>query len=157
MKPVSLREGEKSGYFLLLLPLTLLGPAGGTMYLRRTVQIHVRACWKNLTFPNYEFGKGQYAFYPMKISCFGEERIKFVRNAIFHKAGPLQIGWNASRPKKKFKSQTLLWRVLGNPSWRILLNMDNHSLHYRLRPIESVQFRFDVFAPHFREIATFTL
>ena len=44
MKPVSLREGEKSGYFLLLLPLTLLGPAGGTMYLRRTVQIHVRAC-----------------------------------------------------------------------------------------------------------------
>ena len=37
-------------------------------YLRVTVQIHVRACWKNLTFPNYEFGKGPYAFYPIKLS-----------------------------------------------------------------------------------------
>ena len=24
----------------------------------------------SLTFPNYEFGKGQYAFYPMKLSRF---------------------------------------------------------------------------------------
>ena len=35
-------------------------------YLRVTVQIH-------LTFP-YEFGKGHYAFYPMKLSRFAEEK-----------------------------------------------------------------------------------
>ena len=33
----------------------------------------------DLTFFNYEFGKGQKAFYPMKLSRFGE-KIKFVRN-----------------------------------------------------------------------------
>ena len=53
--------------------LTLLGREGGTLcppvaYLRITVQIHVQACWKNLTFPKYDFGKGQCAFYPTKLS-----------------------------------------------------------------------------------------
>ena len=40
--------------------LTLFKPhcAPPVTYLRVTVQIHVQACWKNLTFPNYEFGKG---------------------------------------------------------------------------------------------------
>ena len=51
-----------------------------TMYLRITVQIHVRSCWKHLTFPNYDFGKGQYASYPIKLSRSGEKKIKFVRN-----------------------------------------------------------------------------
>ena len=37
--------------------LILLGPD-----LRISLQIHVRACWKNLTFPTHEFGKGQYTF-----------------------------------------------------------------------------------------------
>ena len=37
-------------------------------YLRISVQIRVRARWKNLTFLSYEFGKGQYAFYPVKLS-----------------------------------------------------------------------------------------
>ena len=32
-----------------------------------------------LTFPNYEFGKGQHAFYPMKLSRF-REKVRFVRN-----------------------------------------------------------------------------
>ena len=45
--------------------------------MRITVQIHVRACWKNLTFPNYEFGKGQYAFYHLKLSRFGEKNKVF--------------------------------------------------------------------------------
>ena len=42
-------------------------------YLRITVQIHVRALRKNLTFPNYEFGIGHYAFYPMKLSRFAKK------------------------------------------------------------------------------------
>ena len=45
-------------------------------YMRITVQTHIRACWKKWTFPNYEFGKGQYAFYPMKLSL-SAEKIKF--------------------------------------------------------------------------------
>ena len=52
--------------------LTLFTPAGGTLcppppatYLRIT---SVSACWKNLTFPNYEFGKGQYPFHPLEFS-----------------------------------------------------------------------------------------
>ena len=35
---------------------------------------------KNLTFPIYEFGKGQCAFYPQKLSRFAEKEIKFVWN-----------------------------------------------------------------------------
>ena len=34
---------------------------------------------KNLTFPNYKFGKGQYAFYPIKLSRFAGEK-KLIRN-----------------------------------------------------------------------------
>ena len=37
---------------------------------------------KNLTFPNYEFGKGPYAFYPMKLSRFRVKKINFVRNTV---------------------------------------------------------------------------
>ena len=28
---------------------------------------------RNLTFPDYEFGKRQYDFYPKKLPCFGEK------------------------------------------------------------------------------------
>ena len=42
-------------------------------YLYIYLQIHVRVRWKNLTFPNYKFGKGQYAFYPVKLSRFAEK------------------------------------------------------------------------------------
>ena len=43
-------------------------------YLRISVQIRVRARWKNLTFLSYEFGKGQHTFYPVKLSCFLEKK-----------------------------------------------------------------------------------
>ena len=29
---------------------------------------------KHLTFPKYEYGKGQYAFYPVKLSCFAKKK-----------------------------------------------------------------------------------
>ena len=37
-------------------------------YLRIPVQIHIQAHWKNLTFLSYEYGKGQYTFYPIDLS-----------------------------------------------------------------------------------------
>ena len=35
---------------------------------------------KNLTSPYYKFGRGQYAFYSVKLSCFAEKKMMFVRN-----------------------------------------------------------------------------
>ena len=72
---------------------------------------------KNLTFPNYEFGKGQCAFYPLKLSRFGEKKNK-VRQKYqnFMRRDPYKLG------------QTLFWSVLGIQSSWILLNMVNHSL-----------------------------
>ena len=57
---------------------------------------------KNLTLPNYEFGKGQYAFFPMKFSRFGERNKvcqkyqKFIRRDS-HKLGetPLDLQENS--------------------------------------------------------------
>ena len=34
----------------------------------------------HLIFPNDEFGKGQYAFYPIKLYRFAKKRIKFIKN-----------------------------------------------------------------------------
>ena len=43
-------------------------------YLLISGQLRVRVCWKNLTFLSYEFGKGQYTFYPVKLSRFFEKK-----------------------------------------------------------------------------------
>ena len=48
-------------------------------YLRINVQIHVWRCWKNLTFPNYEFKKGSTLFTPWNYLVLAK-KIKFVRN-----------------------------------------------------------------------------
>ena len=64
---------------LNLISLTLLGPGGGAQcappvtYLRISGQIRVRVRCKNLTFLSYECGKGQYTFYPVKLSRFAEK------------------------------------------------------------------------------------
>ena len=68
------------------------------------------------TFPNYEFGKGQYAFYPHETISFQQKKLSLSELPKFHKAGPLQTGSNASRQTNHFKSQTSFLRVLGmNP------------------------------------------
>ena len=78
-------------------------------YLRITVQIHVRACWKKLVFSQLW---GAVRFLPHDII------------SKFHKAGPLQTGSNASRSSKSFRSRTLFWRVLAIQTSSILLIMD---------------------------------
>ena len=52
-------------------------------------------------------------FYPVELSRFLEKKTSLSDLPKFHKGGPLQIGSNASLAKKSFKSQKLLWRVLG--------------------------------------------
>ena len=61
LKPIKTRGGGKCA------------PLAPVTYLCITIQIHERA-EKNLTFPNYEFGKGRYAFYPMKLSRFANKK-----------------------------------------------------------------------------------
>ena len=75
-------------------------------FLRISVQIRIRARWKNLTFLSYEFGKGLYTFYPVKLSRFAEKKLNSSEKAKFHKGGPLRTGTNASLTNKSFKSQT---------------------------------------------------
>ena len=70
-------------------------------YLRISLQIHVRARWKNLTFPNYKFGKGQYAFYPVQIS-FAKK--KNGRNTGISYGGAFRNWSEASPTDEKFKS-----------------------------------------------------
>ena len=52
--------------------------------------IRIRVRWKNLIFPNYKFGKGQYAFYPVKLYRFAE-KIKFIGNTWNSYGGTLTI------------------------------------------------------------------
>ena len=79
-----------------------------------TVQIHVGACWKDSTFPNYDFRKGQCTFYPIKVYPFAGKKVR----QKYQNFLPLQTGSNASWPTKLFKSQTFFLRVLGiQTSW----------------------------------------
>ena len=48
---------------------------------------------KNLTFLGYEFGKGQYTFYPLKLSCFAEKKNKVRRKyQNFIRGDPYELG-----------------------------------------------------------------
>ena len=76
------------------------------------ISVQIRRALKEMTFLSYEFGKGQYTFYPVKLSRFAEEKF-FVKNTKISYREPLQTGSNASLKNKSFKSQTFFWRVLG--------------------------------------------
>ena len=78
-------------------------------YLRISLQIHVRARWKNLTFPNYKFGKGQYAFYPVQIS-FAKKKMAEIPE--FHKGGPLGTGRRPLQPMENYKSLIGTWLLV---------------------------------------------
>ena len=72
-----------------------------TTYLSLSLQIHVRAIWKSVTFPNCKFGKGQYTFYPTKLSRFAEKKWSSSEISEFHKGGPLQTGSEACLTNEK--------------------------------------------------------
>ena len=68
-------------------------------YLRISVQIRVGAHWKNLSFFNYEFWKGQYTFYPVKLSRFAEKNKVRRKYQNFIRESPYEPG------------QTPLWQT----------------------------------------------
>ena len=47
---------------------------------------------KKLTFPNEEFGKGQYAFYPIKLSRFAEKNEVYQKYQNFIRGDPYELG-----------------------------------------------------------------
>ena len=47
---------------------------------------------KNLTFPNYKFGKGQYPFYPIKLSRFAEKNEVGQKYQNFIRGDPYELG-----------------------------------------------------------------
>ena len=59
-----LRSGKQTGGAHCAPPVT---------YLRISVQIRIQTRWKNLTSLSYEFGIGQYTFYPAKLSRFAKK------------------------------------------------------------------------------------
>ena len=62
---------------------------------------------KNLTFPNYKFGKGQYAFYPVSFA----EKVKFVGNT-------RNSSWSeASSTSEKLKKSVISCGYSGHPNF----------------------------------------
>ena len=71
--------------------LTLLGP-----YTSATTRT---SALKNLTFPNYKFGKGKYAFYPIKLSHFAVKKNKVCQKyQNFIRGDPCKLGYTAIGP-----------------------------------------------------------
>ena len=52
-------------------------PRGGPCFCTYLCKYTYKRVEKNLTSPNYKFGRGQYAFYPVKLSRFAKKKIKF--------------------------------------------------------------------------------
>ena len=46
-----------------------------------------------MTFPNYKFGKGQYAFYRIKLSLFAEKNEIRQKYHNFIRGVPDELGW----------------------------------------------------------------
>ena len=58
---------------------------------------------------NYKFGKGQYVFYPLKLSCFEIPE--------FHKGGPLRNGSEASLTNEKSEKLIIFGGGSGHPNF----------------------------------------
>ena len=83
-------------------------------YLHISTQIHLQGI-ENLTIPNHKFGKGQYAFYPVKLSRFAE-KIKFRRKyQNFIRGDPFELVWRPLQPMKNEKKSIIVWGGSGHP------------------------------------------
>ena len=71
--------GSLSNTILQIFSLTLFGLGGAHCTPPAYIYANTRtSVLKNMTFLSYEFGKEQYTFYPVKLSCFAEEK-NFIR------------------------------------------------------------------------------
>ena len=64
------------------------------------------------TFPNYKFGKGQYAFYLVKLSRFVEKNKVRWKYQNFIRGDPYELGRRPLQPVKNHKSQSFSRGVL---------------------------------------------
>ena len=65
-----------------------------------------------MTFPNYKFKKGQYAFYPVKLSRFAEKKSSSSETTEFHEGDPYDLGRRPLQRMKNYKSQSFSREVL---------------------------------------------
>ena len=63
---------------------------------------------KNLTFPDYEFGEGQYAFYPIKLSSFAEKNKVHQKCQNFIREDPYKLSQTPLDQKNFQKSNIIL-------------------------------------------------
>ena len=91
------------------------------------LQIHIWAHRKTFTFPNYKFGKGQYAFCRVKLSRFAENNKVCRIYPNFIMGDPYELGWRPLKSMKSHKSPSFTGGVLDIQASWILLNMVNHS------------------------------
>ena len=125
---------EKKFMYWMPFRVNPIRPRGGgficpppAMFLHISLQIHVQARWKNLTSPNYKFGRGQYAFYPVKLSRFAEKKWCSSETPEFLRGDPYELGRRPLQPMKIYKSQLLSRGVLVIQTSWICLNMAKHS------------------------------
>ena len=90
-------------------------PAPPATYLRITVQIHLRVCWKNLTFPNHLIQMAVCCL-PYKIFSFGEKSKVHQKYQNFIRGDPLWTRSNPSSTNKKFQSQAFFLEGSGLPN-----------------------------------------
>ena len=70
------------------------------------------------TFPNYKFGKGQYAFYPIKLSRFAEKKkLNSSERPELYKGGPVRTGSEASLTNEKIEESIIFWGGSGHPNF----------------------------------------
>ena len=104
--------------------LTLFRPGGrGTFcppvtYLGITVQVHVRACWKNLNFPNYEFVKRSMLFTPWNY-LVSPKKYSLTEIPEFHKGDPGTLTNWAKRLSinKTFQKSIIDLKGSGHPNF----------------------------------------
>ena len=124
---------SRSTFYLILkgLPKILDWPIGSPLFFCLSacsmfiLDYHLLSliCYKILTFLTYEFGKGQYTFYPVKLSRFAEKKNKVRRKyQNFIRGDPYELGHRPLQAMGNYKGGS------GHPNFMNHLNMVKNSL-----------------------------
>ena len=111
-----------------------------------SLQIRVRAPWKNMTFLSHEFGKGQCTFYPVKLNRFAKKEIMFVGNIKISWGGTITNQVKRLFDKQKFQKSNFFLEGSGHP------NFTNPFEYYKSLQGKSFSKRIGALTPPNRKI-----
>ena len=117
--PVWREQGGGTAFIFVARLLTSFNPirtGGGSWSWSWPLQIHVRARWKKLNFSNHKFGKGQYAFHPMRLSRYAEKNVVCQKYHNFISGDPDKLDRRPLWPMKNLKSQSFFGGGSGHPN-----------------------------------------